>query len=75
MYLFVMSITLLRNKVDGLKCIIPYENKAHSNHTQGRKCPCPPATVFWEFLELKGAICNMLLPACVLRSLIAFVVH
>lgn len=32
----VISITILR-EVDGLKCILLYENKAHSSHMQDRK--------------------------------------
>lgn len=74
-YLYIISISLLRNEVDGLKCIIPYENKAHSNHTQGRKCPCPTATVARsaqhckrQFLGFKGAICDIILPARALRA-------
>lgn len=35
--IYIISITILRREVDGLKCIILYENKAHSYYMQGRK--------------------------------------
>lgn len=35
--IYIISITILRREVDGLKCIILYENKAHSYYMQDRK--------------------------------------